>query len=194
MDSLKKKVFFLLFTLFLLVGISKASISVSTFFLYVNQTGSIGFQHTINNTITITVLSGNLSGVNCSLFMSPYGEGYFSFKAQNNSVIRVDSVNINELSAKGDSGNNMRYIDSGSSLTIQSGNGVSIKWNFGIGDPFSWMIMPMMGIFGFFSIGLGAFFVGNKIRQRDAFGAIRGCLVALIFILIGAGLIIGWLW
>lgn len=154
----------------------------------------LGFMCGPNQTLLLTINGGNLSSQNITANIQR-DSGDFAFISLDDVAITLE---ISELAVavRGDNGSDWRGVADGATLNIETGDSIGIKWSISaeVYDWFSWMIMPAIGIFGFCLCGFGVFYVGSKIRERDFAGSIRAMLWCMMIILIGAGLVIGWLW
>ena len=148
---------------------------------------SLAFQNDINSNVTLLIITGILNSSENKLGLNS-GGGFFRFTALNDTQIKITYSNC-AVKVGGDQGNELRIINSGSTITVSTGDSVLIVWDKQIGP---WL--PMLFIFGM--VGLGAMIGGplyaiNKIKKREYLEALRtGTIVTVI----GIALFIAWLW
>jgi len=148
---------------------------------------SLAFQNDINSNVTLLIITGILNSSENKLGLNS-GGGFFRFTALNDTQIKITYSNCT-VKVGGDQGNELRIINSGSTITVSTGDSVLIVWDKQIGP---WL--PMLFIFGM--VGLGAMIGGplyaiNKIKKREYLEALRtGTIVTVI----GIALFIAWLW
>ena len=148
---------------------------------------SLAFQNDINSNVTLLIITGILNSSENKLGLNS-GGGFFRFTALNDTQIKITYSNC-AVKVGGDQGNELRIINSGSTITASTGDSVLIVWDRQI-EPW----LPMMFIFGM--VGLGAMIGGplyaiNKIKKREYLEALRtGTIVTVI----GIALFIAWLW
>jgi len=176
------KTLFILATLLsflLVVGISKANVAAPTFFLYIEDTGSVGFQNQQEYNVTLTVSSGALNCSNASLSMD-LNHGRLVFM-NNESASFTTIFNVSRLIING------VLVESGV-VTSQVTNDVTvIEWWIMI-EPW----VPYLFILGM--IGLGSMFGGSLygihlFKKREYQWAL---VQAVTFIAVGFGLFIAW--
>jgi len=168
-----------LFSLLLSVGISKANVAASTFFLHIPDTGSLGFQNQQEYNVTLTVSSGALNCSNASLSMD-LNHGRLVFM-NNESVSFTTVFNVSRLTING-------VLAESGVPTSQVLNDVTvIEWWIMI-EPW----VPYLFILGM--IGLGSMFGGSLysihlFKKREYQWAL---VQAVTFIAVGFGLFISW--
>ena len=149
--------------------------------------GSLGFQNDVNSIITLQITNGTLNSTTNAFNLGD--SGYFSFSALNDTEITIVFVGINNVQVSGDQNNTNRVIQSGDTITVNSGNNVHIEWWI-LTEPW----LPLMFIIGM--IGLAASFAGplyaiNKIKHHEYHEGMR---MGLILTVTGIAFVLAWLW
>ena len=148
---------------------------------------SLAFQNDVNSNVTLLIITGILNSSENKLGLNS-GGGFFHFTALNDTQIKITYSNCT-VKVGGDQGNELRIINSGSTIIANAGDSVLIVWDKQI-EPW----LPMMFIFGM--VGLGAMIGGplyaiNKIKKRQYLEALRAGTIVTV---IGIALFIAWLW
>ena len=148
---------------------------------------SLTFQNDVKSNVTLQIISGTLNSSENKLELNS-GGGSFRFTALNDTQIKITYSDCT-VKVSGDQGQELRIINSGSIITVNTGNSVLVLWDRQI-EPW----LPMMFVFGM--VGLGAMIVGplyaiNKIKNREYLEALKTGTVVTV---IGIALFIAWLW
>jgi len=188
---IKKKV--LLICLSVLVV---ASVAVKAQYVYIIRARNVGYffatSNTLNfnfynETVSLNVIAGNLSTTVNNLGITA-DWGIFRFTALNTTQLRV-SYDVPILKVTGDSGNTLRPIRSGSTVTIAINDDVQIIWNRVIEPslPFAF-ILGVIGLVCCFGGPLYTIQKSKEKKYRDAF--VTGLTVTVL----GLALVISWLY
>lgn len=176
---MKFKILFPFVFLVLLMGISQANVSAPTFFLYVNNTGSIGFLSQTEKYVKLEVTSGAFNCSNASLTMD-LNHGRLRF-LNNESVSFTTTFNVSKVNYNG------ALVTSGDSNSQTANKYIVIEWWITI-EPW----VPYLFILGM--IGLGSMFGGSLysvhlFKQKEYKNAL---VQGVTFIALGFGLFMGW--
>jgi len=169
--------FFLAFTLRVSAPIT--TVSGTNFQLEINNTGSLGFQNDPDSYVMLTVTSGLLNSSVNSLTMTR-DSGIFRFTALANTNFDVDFT-VSEVRV------DAAEISSGDSVTVTAGQTRVIRWIILL-EPF-FPVMFMLGMIGLCSMVGGGLYSAHKIKRGEYY---EGGRMGLIYIAIGFGLFIAW--
>lgn len=190
--KLKKKAYLLLSTLLFLASLSHVYVlgltASSNFAIYIPTTSSLGFQHLSPGWVLLTVTSGAINSSDATISQT-YRWGYFQFNP--NETVTF-TVTFSDLDVSVDKGK----VDSGVSVTRTAGTAVTVTWEQTIFDPFEHYSMLGIGMFGFLMVGIGCFWGAKEVinPQIDYGTKMIHIGLALVFVILGSGLIIAWLW
>lgn len=150
--------------------------------------GSLGFQNDIGKTVVLQIISGILNSTT-NAFSLDAGGGYFRFTALNDTEITIVFVGVDYVQVSGDQNNGNRHIQSGETITINSGNNVVISWTMLIKP---WLpLLFIIGIIGLFASFGGPLYAINKIKHHEYYEGIR---TGLVLTVTGIAFVIAWLW
>lgn len=180
---------------FLLVGISRADVSGATFKVYVEDTGSVGFQNTPEHNVSLTVSSGTLNSSDSSLSMeykkkrgtlivNSTSDFTLTFDFSNNSLYLKTQVNSEEWVMQ----------DPDSTLAVSALDKLAVHWYQRILNPFDQYVNLYIGLAGLGLMVLSSFFVAKKAREFEGPETLTPLGISFVGVLIGAGLILVWLW
>jgi len=150
-------------------------------------TSGLEFQNFIDKTLTLQVTNGILNSSNCGLSMDQ-GGGQFVFTALKDCKIKID-FNVPNVYVSGDQNKESRGIVTGETITVDTGNIVTIGWSI----PFEPLlpilfILGMVGLAGMFSGPLYGIHLIKKGEYREGF------VNAVLITTIGIGFVLAWLW
>jgi len=183
-----------LFSFLLSVGISRAGVS-GTFKLYVEDTGSVGFQHTMDKNVTLTVSSGILNSSNSSLSMEYRRKrGLLIVNSSSGFTLTFDYSNSTLYLSTQINGGDWIPRDKGDSLAISADSQLGVQWRERIFNPFDEYVNLYIGLAGLGLMVLSSFFVAKKAREFDGPQDLSVLGISFVGVLIGAGLILVWLW
>ena len=189
--SLKKKPLLILglcLCLFLSVTVNAYNVRSSDIAVYVPATGALGFQNEPDIYVLLSVLTGSINSTTNILRLSR-GVGVFQWLALNDSTVRVTYTVDGSVAAMGDSGNAWRRIDSGTTLTVTTGETVRVEWKYNV---HIWL--PIMFIFGMIGL-VGTFgsslYCVNMMKKGKFFEGLR---TTVIFGSLSIALVLAWLW
>lgn len=170
-----------------MVNFTQASnLRSSNFNVYFSNGASLGFQHG-NRYVLLEVTSGNLNSSENSLTLDSDG-GLFRFEANETTTLQI-TFNVTTVKVFGDQNNENRVIPSGTSISINATDKVTIYWHITYGF---WL--PMMFVFGM--VGMlstfgGVLYIANEVKKKNYYDAFRN---GVIILSIGIALVIAWLW
>jgi len=164
----------------------RGGVSGATFTSYFPSDSTLAFQHE-NRFVTLNVLSGTLNSSVCTLAFGSQG-GTYTFEANETVTLQID-FNVSKVQVAGDQNINNRQIQSGDTITINSGNNVLISWYILI-EPW----LPIKFIIGM--VGLACMFggplYGIALLKKDKYYS--GMRVLVLFTITGFTLVLAWLW
>jgi len=183
-----------LFSFLFSVGMSRADVSGS-FKLYIEDTSSVGFQHTDEQNVTLTVSSGTLNSSDSSLSMEYRRKrGLLIVNSSSGFTLTFDFSNLTlYLSTKVDGGDWIPR-NTGTSLAVSADSQLGVQWRERIFNPFDEYVNLWIGLSGLGLMVLSSFFVAKKAREFDGPQDLSVLGISFVGILIGAGLILVWLW
>lgn len=167
----------------LLIAISKAPVISSPFSVYINNTGSLGFQNQIGRFLRLDVTSGAINSSVAALTMDSY-TGRFRFTANESCSFQV-TYNVTRAGVSGIA--TARNLPSGATVNVLANDPVNIYWNIDI-EPLL-PVMFILGMIGLCSMVGGGFYGAHKIKKGEYY---EGGRMALIYIAVGFGLFIAW--
>ena len=180
-----------LFSLLLVgVGISRANVSSTQFTILLDGAGGLGFQNSEDMNLTLTVSSGTLNSTNSYLSMT-HDEGRLTFNSSKNVVLQFH-FNGCQASIKHNGVSNA--IGYGDTVSIAANEAVRIRWYWEMADWIGDWFMAGMGLGGIVLVCFGSFWGVRQIRGFKGETDILSLGWAMMIILIGLGLLIGWLW
>lgn len=155
---------------------------------------SLGFMCDVNQTLVLTVTDGEITSQNITMDIQRK-RGRFTYIATNNATIAL-TINALAVRVQGDQGREWHGVADGHVLTVVDTNFMEFEWEAVLIDYFDLYTNLGIGIFGFLCVGVGCFWSAKQVRSAEPF--IINRLVsfgfALTFLILGVGLIIGWLW
>jgi len=176
-------IFFLILLAFTLK--TQANVSSTTFTSYFPSNSALAFQHE-NRFVTLNIISGTLNSSECTLKFDS-GTGQYTFKANETLTLKID-YNVSNVQVSGDQNNNNRNIQSGDTITIDTGNNVYINWNILL-EP----LLPMMfiiGMVGLFAMIAGPLYGAKQLKKGEYYEGFRTSLVVTV---VGFAFFIAWL-
>jgi len=185
----KKVVMFSLFFLmvFQLIQFCYASnVNGSNFNVYFSNGSSLGFQNG-NRYVLLEVTSGNLNSSENTLTLDSDG-GLFRFEANETTTLYI-TFNVSSVKVFGDQNNEHRIIPSGTSISINATDTVTIYWD--ITYEFWLPMMFVFGMVGMLSTFGGALYIANEVKKKNYYDAFRN---GVIIMSIGIALVLAWLW
>ena len=184
----------LLFSFLLMVGISKAGVS-GTFKLYVEDTGSVGFQPTPEQNVTLTVSSGTLNSSDSSLSMEYRRKrGVLTVNSSTGFTLDFDYSDATLYLSTKVKGGGWIPQDKGDSLAVSANEQLGVQWRERIFNPFDEYVDLYIGLGGLGLMVLSSFFVAKKARDFGGAQDLSVLGISFVGVLIGAGLILVWLW
>lgn len=180
------------------------------FFILIEDQGGVTFQHALNRTFTIEVLSGTFNGSDCTLSMNrrggslyfvsgstaqvslfQYSDGDYTAWTHfdDTMVLNVDGMEVDEVT-RGFNWNG----------TIPASGEVYIRWSWNLLMPHEWDFMFAIGIAGLIMLVIGIalfvyclrkykiFTLGDEetVWEKDAL------MIAVVLIILGLCLIFAW--
>lgn len=191
--NFKKKVFnvslFVLLVFSLLVNFVEAStllVRGSNFNVFFVQDSSLGFQFG-SDYLFLTATSGNLnSSTNRLEIYDTWGQ--FIFLSNENLDLQITS-NLKTIKIEGDQKRDNRIIESGSIVSIDSTNKVTIYWYV---SPTIWLpILFILGMIGLILMSGGSLYAVNEFKKKHYE---KGLTNGIIYVTIGFALVLAWLW
>ena len=174
--------------LFLAVAVNAYNVRSSNVAVYVPATGALGFQNEPDIYVLLSVLTGSINSTTNILRVSR-GAGVFQWLALNDSTVRVTYTVDGSVSATGDSGNAYRRIDSGTTLTVTTGETVRIEWKYNV---HIWLpIMFIFGIIGLVGTFGSSLYCVNMMKKGKFYEGLR---TTVIFGSLSIALVLAWLW
>lgn len=150
--------------------------------------GSLGFQNDIDKTVILNVDSGTLNSITNSFSLGSHG-GHFHFTALSDTQIKIDHTFPENLWVSGDQNKSRRIVSSGSTITVDTGNNVRIKWVI----PIEVWLVPMMfiiGMVGLFAMIAGPLYGAHLLKNGEYYEGFRTGLVVTV---VGFAFFIAWL-
>lgn len=168
---------------------------VGTFKVYVEDTGSVGFQNTPDHNVTLTVSSGTLNSSDSSLSMEYRRKrGVLTVNSSTEFTLDFDySDTTLYLSTQINSGDWIPR-DKGTSLAVNADSQLGVQWRERIFNPFDEYVNLYIGLGGLGLMVLSSFFVAKKAREFGGAQDLSALGISFVGVLIGAGLILVWLW
>jgi len=172
------------------IGISRANVSATQFTILLDGDGGIGFQNTDDMNLTLTVSSGTLNSTESYLTMTTE-KGNLQFNSSENVVLNlyfngcIASVSVNGV---------QRSSEYGATITANSNDKVVVSWRWQMADWVGDWFLAGMGLGGIIMICFGSFWGVRQIRGFKGGDSILSLGWAMMIILVGLALLIGWLW
>lgn len=175
--------------LFLYINLSYTTTTYVTglnFNLLIYEDSGLGFQGQ-GRYVLLAPTSGDLNSSTNNLWIYD-GGGTFRFLSNETLTLKI-TYDVSNVRVKGDKGNELRLIGSGSSISIDSGDTVIIQWATELNP---WLpIMFIFGMFGICSTIGGAIYAVQQIKKHNYD---KGFTMGVIWVSLGVCLVLAWLW
>lgn len=185
--KVKKLTPLIFLAIFLIANVASASnVRTTGFTTYISNGSSLGFQNG-NRYVLLTVSNGVLNSSFNSVYLSS-GGGLYRFTA-NESVTLLITFNVTNCKVQGDSGNDYRMIQSGSSFHIVTNDLVLIQWDITVTP---WLpLLFIFGVLGLLTVFTGSLYGVSEIKKGNYYNGFR---MSILLICIGIAFVIAWLW
>lgn len=163
--------------------------------IFVNTTGSIGFQTTPEHYVILTVSSGALDSSSNSLSME-YKKKRGTLVVNSSSAFTLTFDYTNEslyLVTQVNGGDWIPQLPD-STLAVSALDKLAVHWYQRILNPFDQYANLFIGLSGLGLMVLSSFFVAKKAREFEGPETLPTLGICFVGVLIGAGLILVWLW
>lgn len=175
----------------LIQKIQAQNVKTQKFYVLFPNGASLGFQNADNATVELLVTSGALNSTKNTLLMDSTG-GTFKFTAHNDTTIKITytEATIDNVKVGGDQNKDFRMVNTGASFTVDKGNTVTVLWDI----PYVEFLLPLLFILGM--VGLTGMFGGSlyAVNQIKNGKYREGFINGVIWVSIGAALVLAWLW
>lgn len=168
--------------LFIGIGISKANVATNQFTVFIDDTGSLGFQSTSDKYVKLTVTSGAINSTIANVRITE-NSGTFTFRS-NETVAFTVTHNISNVRAY-INGTQLSSLD----VSASQNDNVKVEWFIPI-EP----ILPFMFILGM--IGLGGMFGSSLYFIKEVKKNVNQEVFTkfITIFAISIGLFMAWLW
>jgi len=161
------------------------------------SSGTWRLQHSLTHNITVEVISGVLNCTTTNININAE-QGSFTFTAANDAQLQINYTLVApyKVSVRGDLDNTERSIGSTTTITVETGNNVAIWW---------WPYVPFSMIDSYFMLGVGltgiilmiagpTIFARTFIKHGLDDHSIMWLGYAMLFVILGFGFTVVWLW